>query len=55
MRLVGAVLAARFVPDPPRRLNGDWAYDSNRLDQKLSEQGIEMIAPHHRNRRRPKT
>lgn len=50
-----AVLEARFVSEPPRRLIGDRAYDSDSLDQALAEQGIEMIAPHRRNRKRPKT
>lgn len=50
-----AVLEARFVSEPPRRLIGDRAYDSDPLDQALAEQGIEMIAPHRRSRRRPRT
>ena len=45
----------RFVADPPQRLVGDKAYDSDRLDeQMLSEYGTEVIAPH-RNGRRPDT
>ena len=36
----------------PRRLVGDRAYDSDPLDQKLAEAGIELIAPHRRNRKR---
>ena len=34
---------------------GDRAYDSDRLDSELAEQGIELIAPHKRNRRKPAT
>jgi hypothetical protein len=34
---------------------GDKAYDSDPLDQELKERGIEMIAPHKRNRKKPKT
>jgi transposase len=34
----------------PQRLIGDKAYDSDPLDAILSELGIEMIAPHRRNR-----
>lgn len=34
---------------------GDRAYDSDPLDAELSERGIEMIAPHRKNRSRPKT
>jgi len=36
-------------------LIGDRAYDSDLLDAALRAKGIEMIAPHRRNRRRPKT
>ena len=31
---------------------GDKAYDSDRLDARLAQQGIEMIAPHRGGRRR---
>lgn len=42
----------RFVADPPQRLVGDKAYDSDRLDeQMLSEYGTEVIAPHREGRR----
>jgi transposase len=44
------VVAAR-----PEHLIGDKAYDSDPLDARLAEQGIELIAPHHANRTRPKT
>ena len=37
----------------PPRLIGDRAYDSDPLDASLAAQGIEMIAPHKRNRHRP--
>jgi hypothetical protein len=36
-------------------LLGDRVYDSDPLDAALEEEGIEMIAPHRRSRRRPKT
>jgi len=36
-------------------LIGDRAYDSDPLDSKLREEGIELIAPHRRNRVKPKT
>lgn len=43
----------RFVADPPQRLIGDKAYDSDPLDEKmLSEYGTEVIAPHRDGRRR---
>lgn len=50
--LVEPTLAARFVPEPPQRLIGDKAYDSDGLDQRLAAQGIEVIAPNRRNRRK---
>lgn len=39
----------------PERIIGDRAFDSDKLDEALREQGIEMIAPHRRNRWRSKT
>ncbi|MGC8798804.1 MAG: transposase [Chloroflexus sp.] len=53
--LVETTLEASCASDLPRRLLGDCADDRDRLDRRLAEQGIEMIAPHRRNRRRPKT
>lgn len=53
--LVEATLAGRFTGDAPRRLLGDRAYDSDPLDRRLAERGVELIAPHRRNRTRPKT
>ena len=53
--LVGETLAGGFVEEKPRRLIGDRAYDSDPLDATLSTEGIEMIAPHRKNRKRPKT
>jgi transposase len=52
--LVTPTLESRFVADMPVRLIGDRAYDADPLDAALLELGIEMIAPHRRNRRRPK-
>lgn len=50
--LVENTIDARFVETPPKRLIGDKAYDSDKLDNKLAnEHGIGMIAPHKRNRR----
>ena len=43
------------MSDLPARLIGDKAYDSDPLDAELAAQGIEMIAPHRRNRTKPKT
>ena len=53
--LVESTLADRFVDERPERLIGDRAYDSDPLDERLADQGIEMIAPHKRNRKKPKT
>jgi transposase len=39
------------VLDAPQNLIGDNAYDSDRLDTQLRFYGIEVIAPHRRNRR----
>ena len=39
----------------PQRLIGDRAYDADGLDRALATLGVEMIAPHRRNRKRPKT
>ncbi len=53
--LVESTLANRFMDALPERLIGDRAYDSDPLDARLAEQGIEMIAPHRRKRRKAKT
>lgn len=53
--LVEATLTSRFVAAKPVRLIGDRAYDSDPLDNKLRDEGIEMIAPHRSNRAKPKT
>ena len=39
----------------PENLVGDRAYDSDPLDEQLRREGIEMIAPHRKNRKRRKT
>jgi hypothetical protein len=41
------------VPDAPQNLVADNAYDSDRLDAELRFNGIELIAPHRRNRKKP--
>jgi transposase len=53
--LVEATLASAFLKEKPERLIGDKAYDSDPLDESLLEQGIEMIAPHRKNRKKKKT
>lgn len=49
--LVQQTLSEIFVVEPIERLIGDSAYDSDRLDHDLAETGVEMIAPHRRNRK----
>ena len=53
--LVVPTLAACFVDGRPARLIGDKAYDSDALDQRVAELGVDMIAPHRANRVKPKT
>jgi transposase len=54
--LVEDTLEAGFVEQKPERLIGDRAYDSDPLDEQLEAEGIEMIAPHRKGRRKkPKT
>ena len=44
-----------MIEAKPDYLIGDRAYDSDKLDEGLREEGIEMIAPHRRNRIKPRT
>lgn len=53
--LVHETLASRHVKGKPDKLIGDKAYDSDPLDAELANRGVEMIAPHRRNRKKPKT
>lgn len=55
VRLVEETLDKRLVDEKPERLIGDRAYDSDPLDKRLAEQGIQLIAPHKSNCKRPKT
>ena len=48
-------LEERFVDALPEKLIGDKAYDSDALDERLAEQGIEMIAPHRQGRKKLRT
>ncbi len=50
--LVGDTLSNRFIEELPEQLLGDKAYDSDGLDAELKEQGIEMIAPNRRGRKK---
>ena len=53
--LVEPTLASAFLKEKPQRLVGDRAYDPDPLDETLKEQGIGMIAPHGKNRKKRKT
>ncbi len=53
--LVEQTLESSFVEEKPERLIGDRAYDSDPLDAELGCQGIEMIAPHRRKRKKANT
>jgi transposase len=52
---VAPTLAACVVEARPERLIGDKAYDSDPLDARLADEGIEMIAPHRLKRKALKT
>ena len=53
--LVADTLEQSFVIEQPARLVGDRAYDSDSLDEQLAQRGIEMIAPHRKNRKKART
>jgi transposase len=53
--LVEPTLAQLTTRRRPKRLIGDRAYDSDRLDDRLAVRGITLIAPHRAGRRRPAT
>ncbi len=55
VRLVQLCFDFYMVEAVPENLIGDRAYDSDRLDDELREQGTEMIAPHRKNRSKPPT
>ncbi len=56
IKLVEAAIKSRFIKRAPKRLIGDKAYDSDPVDQRLlKEHGMELIAPHKANRKKPKT
>ena len=55
VRLVQAAINEIVTLGRPRRLIGDRAYDSDPLDEALARQGIELIAPHCKNRKKART
>lgn len=50
-RLVQQLFDWVLTEELPERVIGDRAYDSDMLDDDLAQAGIEMIAPHRKNRR----
>jgi transposase len=48
--LVDATLDRRHIRALPRRMIGDKAYDSDPLDGRMRDRGVEMIAPNRRKR-----
>ncbi len=56
VKLAEMAIDSLFVTGMPEKLVGDKAYDSDKLDENLLKQhGVELIAPHRRNRTKPKT
>ena len=53
--LVEATLDEVVTVGRPERLVGDRAYDSDPLDERLAQRGVELIAPHRSNRSRRAT
>ena len=54
--LVEATFDDCALDELPEKVIGDKAYDSDRLDETLlKERGVELIAPHKKNRKKPKT
>lgn len=49
-KLVQGLFDFMLTLDPPERIIGDKAYDSDMLDDDLAQQGVEMIAPHRASR-----
>jgi transposase len=50
-QLVQELFDFMLTSQPPVRLIGDKAYDSDALDEEMAERGVEMIAPHRCNRK----
>ena len=50
-RLVQRLFEFMLTAEAPPRVIGDKAYDSDRLDEQLAQQGIELIAPHRSGRK----
>ena len=56
VKLVEDTIDSSFTEYAPGKLIGDKAYDSDKLDDQLFEnRGVEIIAPHRKGRKKPKT
>jgi transposase len=56
VKLVEETIDSGFTEYAPDKLVGDKAYDSDDLDQRLlDERKVEMVAPHRKGRKKPKT
>ncbi len=44
-----------MIEAKPENLIGDRAYDNDKLDEELRQEGVEMISPHRKNRKKPPT
>ena len=56
VKLVEETIDSGFTEYAPNKLIGDKAYDSDDLDQRLlADRNIEMVAPHRKGRKKPKT
>ena len=56
VKLVEETIDSGFTQNTPDRNIGDKAYDSDKLDEQLNEErGIELIAPHRKGRKKPRT
>ena len=56
VKLVEATIDSGFTEYAPDKIIGDKAYDSDKLDQQLSkERGIELISPHRKGRKKPRS
>ena len=54
--LVEETIDSCFTEHAPDKLIGDKAYDSDKLDQQLyDDRDVEMIAPHRKSRKKPRT
>ena len=55
VRLAFDLVQGCWTEELPERVIGDRAYDSDPLDVELVDCGVEMIAPHRRNRKKANT